>query len=288
MMLRIGGPGKGMVVAATRQICGDLYDQIIALRPDWAGQDIRSGKVQVLYTASASDGPELARFARNNQDSRLLQKRLKDPDDELELIIVQGMLLTGFDAPLLHTLYLDRPLKGALLMQTLARINRTYKGKEEGLLVGYLPLVENLKKALGEYARGDGSGGPNENDMQTSAEKGLDLITQIEGLLGPVTGWKALLDRKPDGQKEALKRVIGYLLRNRQAPEPQLIEVPGQQARKVAEKSIYSKFAERSSRLSNLYNLVSHHRGNAMVDRLKAQRNLVRFLKRCGLARQRS
>lgn len=294
----LGGPGKGMIVASTRQICADLYDQIIALRPDWAGHDITDGKVQVLYTGNASDAPDLARFARNNQASQTIQKRLKDPADDLELVIVQGMLLTGFDAPALHTLYLDRPLKGALLMQTLARINRTYRGKEEGLLVGYAPLIDNLKDALKDYASGDGTGGPNEHDMQTAAEQALDLIGEIQNLLEPVTGWKEQLMAKTpppsrgvsgqggsgqsgsgrrSGALQALRMVLAYLLRNRQAPEPRTVETADGHTRTVIEKSIYTKFVERSSRLSNLFNLVATHTGNHMVDRLLAQKNYVQF-----------
>lgn len=279
----IGGPGKGMVVAVTRQVCADLYDQIIALRPDWAGDSITTGKVQVLYTGSASDTPGIARFVRNNQASQTLQKRLKDPNDELELVIVQGMLLTGFDAPPLHTLYLDRPLKGALLMQTLARINRTYKGKKEGLLVGYAPLIENLKDALQNYAKSDGAGGPTEDDMQTAAEQALDLIQEIQNLLQPVPGWKdklhgvGLQDNERNGRLQALKIVLAYLLRNRDAPEPRVVKTLDGRTRTVAEKSIYSKFVERSSKLSNLFNLVATHTGIAMVERLLAQKNYVQF-----------
>lgn len=279
----IGVHGKGMIVAVTRQVCADLYDQIIALRPDWAGKDITDGKVQVLYTGSASDKPDIARFVRNNQASQTLQKRLKDPNDELELIIVQGMLLTGFDAPPLHTLYLDRPLKGALLMQTLARINRTYKGKEEGLLVGYAPLIENLKDALKDYASGDGSGGPNEDDMQTAAEQALDLIEEIQTLLEPVAGWKAKLHSQGlqqgerNGAFQALKMVLAYLLRHRESLDSRIFETADGRTRTVTEKSIYSKFVERSSRLSNLFNLVAAHRDIPMVARLLEQKNYVQF-----------
>lgn len=279
----IGGPGKAMVVAVTRQVCADLYDRIIELRPEWAGDSINTGKVQVLYTGSASDDENIARFVRNNQASQTLQKRLKDPDDELELIIVQGMLLTGFDAPALHTLYLDRPLKGALLMQTLARINRTYRGKEEGLLVGYAPIIDNLRDALGIYAGGDGSGAPNEEDMQTAAEQALNLITQIEYMLQPVTGWKDKLlgagsqAPNPRDVMQAVRMVFGYLLQNRQAPEPTIYETASGRKRTVTEKSIYSKFVERSSRLSSLFNLVATQKDNEMVSRLLRKKHYVQF-----------
>lgn len=283
----IGTPGKGMIVGATRQVCADLYDHIVALRPDWAGASINDGKIQVLYTGSASDPKDIARFVRNGQTSKTLQARLKNPDDPLELIIVQSMLLTGFDAPALHTMYLDRPLKGALLMQALARVNRTYKEKQEALLVGYAPIIDNLREALGIYASSQTTDAPGEHDMQTAAENALDLITEIEYLLQPVKDWKSKIlgegshAAKPADRIKALRMVVGFLLKHRQAPEPHIKAgepANGKPRRpQKTEKSIYSKFVERSSQLTRLYNFVAPTQGVDKVEELKGKRIYVQF-----------
>ncbi len=283
----IGTSGKGMIVGATRQVCADLYDQIIEFRPDWAGTSINDGKIQVLYTGSAADPEDIARFVRNGQASKTLQARLKNPDDPLELIIVQSMLLTGFDAPALHTMYLDRPLKGALLMQALARVNRTYKEKQEALLVGYAPIIDNLREALGIYASNQTMDAPGEHDMQTAAENALNLITEIEYLLQPVKGWRDKVlgegshAPNPADRIKALRMVVGFLLKHRQAPEPEIKDaelVDGKPRRpKKTEKSIYSKFVERSSQLTRLYNFVASSQKNDKVKELKTKIIYVQF-----------
>ena len=140
----IGGPGKAMIVVQTRDIATDLYERIIELRPAWHDDDDFKGKLKVIYSGAASDPSHIQKHIRNQSRMDAVKDRMKDADDELEIVIVQGMMLTGFDAPPLHTLYLDRPLKSALLMQTLARVNRKFRQKESGLLVAYAPLVDNL------------------------------------------------------------------------------------------------------------------------------------------------
>ncbi len=125
-----------MIVGGTREICAQLYTAIVALRPDWHSDELDKGASRSSTRARASDQPPVSDHVRRDSENAAIKERLKDVDDELELVIVKDMMLTGFDAPPLHTLYLDRPLKGALLMQTLARVNRTFRGKEDGLLVG--------------------------------------------------------------------------------------------------------------------------------------------------------
>lgn len=147
--------GKAMIVGATREICANLYSAITALRPDWHANELDKGKIKVVYSGDATDKPPVSDHVRKNSSNNVIKARLKDPSDELELVIVKDMVLTGFDAPPLHTLYLDRPLKGALLMQTLARGNRTFRGKTDGLLVAYAPLAENLATALADYTLTD-------------------------------------------------------------------------------------------------------------------------------------
>ncbi|PWD50680.1 DEAD/DEAH box helicase [Serinibacter arcticus] len=148
-------PGKALVVAATREICARLYDEIVALRPEWHAEADSEGVIKVVYSGTASDTAPVVDHVRRESANRAIRQRLTDPADPLEIVIVKDMLLTGFDAPPLHTLYLDRPMKGALLMQTLARVNRTFRRKNAGLLVASAPVTENLAAALAEYTVSD-------------------------------------------------------------------------------------------------------------------------------------
>ena len=149
----IGAPGKAMIVVQTRDIAANLYEKIVQLRPEWHSDDDLTGKLKVIYSGAASDPAHLQKHVRNQARMDAIKDRMKDADDELEIVIVQGMMLTGFDAPPLHTLYLDRPLKSALLMQTLARVNRKFRQKESGLLVAYAPLIDNLHEAIAEFTK---------------------------------------------------------------------------------------------------------------------------------------
>jgi len=147
--------GKGMVVCMSRRICVDLYDLIVKLRPQWHDGDDAKGAIKIVMTGSAKDGPEWQQHVRTKAKREALAKRLKDPKDPLKLVIVRDMWLTGFDAPCLHTMYCDKPMKGHGLMQAIARVNRVFKDKPGGLVVDYLGLAEMLKQALGEYTEGD-------------------------------------------------------------------------------------------------------------------------------------
>jgi type I restriction enzyme, R subunit len=147
--------GKGMVVCMSRRICVDLYDLIVKLRPQWHDADDAKGAIKIVMTGSAKDGPEWQQHVRTKAKREALAKRLKDPKDPLKLVIVRDMWLTGFDAPCLHTMYCDKPMKGHGLMQAIARVNRVFKDKPGGLVVDYLGLAEMLKQALGEYTEGD-------------------------------------------------------------------------------------------------------------------------------------
>ena len=151
----IDAPGKAMIVGATREICARLYDEIVALRPDWHSDALDKGRIKVVYSGGPQDQPPISQARPPRLGEQGHQVAAARVDDELEIVIVKDMMLTGFDAPPLHTLYLDRPLKGALLMQTLARVNRTFRGKTDGLLTAYAPLADNLNKALAEYTQED-------------------------------------------------------------------------------------------------------------------------------------
>lgn len=152
--------GKGMIVAMSRRIAVELYDEIIKLKPQWHSDDLSKGAIKVVMTAASADGPRLARHHTNKQQRKALAERVKDPDDELKLVIVRDMWLTGFDAPCLHTLYIDKPMKGHNLMQAIARVNRVYGDKPAGLVVDYLGIASDLKQALSFYSDAGGKGDP--------------------------------------------------------------------------------------------------------------------------------
>lgn len=147
--------GKAMVVCMSRRICVDLYDQIVALRPDWHSKNDNSGLVKIVMTGSASDPeawqPHIGGKARRD----LLAKRAKDPKDPLKLVLVRDMWLTGFDSPAMHTMYIDKPMRGHGLMQAIARVNRVFRDKPAGLIVDYIGVAQNLKSALGQYSKSD-------------------------------------------------------------------------------------------------------------------------------------
>jgi len=165
--------GKGMIVCMSRRICVDLYNAIIQLRPDWHNEDDAKGSIKVIMTGSASDGPEWQQHIRNKPRREALAKRLKDPTDPLKLVIVRDMWLTGFDAPCLHTMYTDKPMRGHGLMQAIARVNRVFKDKPGGLVVDYLGIADQLKQALAAYTEKDRNqaGIPQEQAVEILLEK---------------------------------------------------------------------------------------------------------------------
>jgi len=152
--------GKGMVVSMSRRIAADLYAEIIKLRPAWHDDALDKGIIKVVLTASSSDGPALAKHHTTKEQRKQLAERMKDDTDPLKLVIVRDMWLTGFDAPSMHTLYIDKPMKGHNLMQAIARVNRVYKDKPGGLVVDYLGIAADLKEALSFYSDAGGKGDP--------------------------------------------------------------------------------------------------------------------------------
>ena len=147
--------GKSMIVEMSRRNAVRLYDEIIKLRPDWESKDLKKGKIKVVMTSSAADGPEMSKFQTNKSERRILQQRMKDDKDELQIVIVVDMWLTGFDVPSLNTMYIDKPMKGHNLIQAIARVNRVFKDKDSGLIVDYIGIAENLKDALKVYSTDD-------------------------------------------------------------------------------------------------------------------------------------
>jgi len=148
-------PGKAMIVAMSRRIAVELYDRLVALRPYWHDADPSRGAVKVVMTGSAADPPSYQPHLQSGEVRRALKARAKDPDDPLEIVIVRDMWLTGFDAPAMHTMYVDKPMQGAGLMQAIARVNRTFRDKPGGLIVDYLGIATHLRQALAEYSPTD-------------------------------------------------------------------------------------------------------------------------------------
>lgn len=173
--------GKGMIVTMSRRIAAELYDAIIAIKPEWHSDDLTKGVVKVVMTSASSDGPKISKHHTTKEQRRVLADRMKNPDDELQLVIVRDMWLTGFDAPCLHTLYIDKPMKGHNLMQAIARVNRVYLDKPGGLIVDYLGIAADLKKALSFYSDSGGKGDPTilqEKAVQLMLEK-LEIVSQM-------------------------------------------------------------------------------------------------------------
>lgn len=157
--------GKGIVVTMSRRIAVELYDEIIKLRPQWHSDNLDEGFIKVVMTGAASDPQKYHQHIHSKEDRDVLANRLKDPQDGLRLVIVRDMWLTGFDAPCLHTMYIDKPMKDHGLMQAIARVNRVYKDKPGGLIVDYLGIAPSLKHAVNQYTQ-SGSGQPTIDQKQ--------------------------------------------------------------------------------------------------------------------------
>ncbi|USD21389.1 type I restriction endonuclease subunit R [Microbulbifer variabilis] len=153
-------PGKAMIVAMSREICVDLYDAIVAIKPEWHHPDTDKGAIKIVMTGSASDKAKLQPHIYNKETKKAFEKRFKDVNDPLQLVIVRDMWLTGFDAPICHTMYIDKPMKGHNLMQAIARVNRVFKDKPGGLVVDYIGIANELKQALKTYTGSNGKGKP--------------------------------------------------------------------------------------------------------------------------------
>jgi len=147
--------GKGMAVVMSRRIAIDLYKEIVKLRPNWHSDDDDKGVIKIVMTGSSSDPEEWQPFIGNKRRREALAKRMKDTKDELKLVIVRDMWLTGFDVPSMHTMYIDKPMKGHNLMQAIARVNRVFRDKPGGLIVDYIGIADNLKEALKQYTESD-------------------------------------------------------------------------------------------------------------------------------------
>jgi type I restriction enzyme R subunit len=214
--------GKAMIVCMSRRICIDLYNAIVQLRPEWHHPDDDKGAIKVVMTGSAFDQAEWQPHIRNKTRRETLAKRFKDSNDPLRLVIVRDMWLTGFDVPPLHTMYVDKPMRGAGLMQAIARVNRVFKDKPGGLIVDYLGLADQLKQALVDYTAGDRehTGVPQEVAVAIMQEKyeivramffGFDYSRFFHGTpqqrLALIPAAMEHILQQPDGKKRFMQAV---------------------------------------------------------------------------------
>ena len=217
--------GKAMIVGMSRRICIALHDEIKKLKPEWYNKEDDKGFMKVIMTGSASDGVKWQEHIRDKRRRKALSETFKDSDSEFKLAIVRDMWLTGFDCPSMHTLYIDKPMKGHGLMQAIARVNRVYKDKEGGLIVDYLGLAQELKKALKNYTNSGGSGKPTFDQSEAIAvmKEKFEIVSQMFHKFNYKEFFTATSKRKmqlipeamehilsiPDGKKRYIREVTG-------------------------------------------------------------------------------
>lgn len=248
---QLGGPGKAMLVCATREICVSVFDAIKKLRPDWADQAVDKGKMKIVFSTLPTDGAIFHPHLLRTSQRKTVQARAKDPDDELELLIVHSMLLTGYDAPPIHTIYMDRPMRGANLMQALARVNRRFRNKKDGLLVGYAPLTENLRKALTEYSSADQDDQTLGREIDRAISEVYNEVAVLNAMLAPVKWEKLLADLSNNKRWIQAVHQAANFLRNPLTP--------GNKVEGDA-KPLHKRFRESSSRLEQFHAICANSR----------------------------
>jgi type I restriction enzyme R subunit len=214
--------GKGMIVAMSRRIAVELYRAIIELRPHWHSDDNMKGKIKIVMTGASSDPLDWQPFVGNKQTRELFAKRMKDNKDELELVIVRDMWLTGFDVPSLHTMYIDKPMKGHNLMQAIARVNRVFREKQGGLVVDYIGIADSLKQALLQYTDNDReqTGVDTQLAVSVMMEK-LDVIqTMLKG-----HSYKLYFTGKNSEKLKVIMETIDFVIGLREERKNEFIKV---------------------------------------------------------------
>ena len=198
-----------MIVCMSRRICVDLYAAIVKLRPSWHGDDDKEGIIKVVMTGAASDPPPWQQHVRSKARRRELAKRFKDSKEDFKLVIVRDMWLTGFDAPSLHTMYVDKPMRGHGLMQAIARVNRVFKDKPAGLVVDYLGIADQLRRALMDYTEGDrkNAGIPQEQAVAVLLEKYEIVCDMYHGF-----DWSMFLTGTPEERLSVIPRAMEHIL----------------------------------------------------------------------------
>ena len=214
--------GKAMIVCMSRRICIDLHNEIVKLKPAWYSKDDDKGILKVVMTGSAADGAEWQEHIRNKQRRHDLGERMKDPSDPMKIAIVRDMWLTGFDAPSLHTMYLDKPMKGHTLMQAIARVNRVFKDKQGGLIVDYIGIANELRMALAEYTETDRklTGIPQELAVAKMKEKYEVVTALFHGF-----NYKRFFTAPADGRMSTMMQAMEHILKQDKGKERYLKEV---------------------------------------------------------------
>lgn len=214
--------GKAMIVCMSRRICIELHNEIKKLRPEWYHEDDDRGTMKVVITGSATDGAAWQEHIRNKERRRALGERMKDPSDPMRIAIVRDMWLTGFDAPSLNTMYLDKPMTGHTLMQAIARVNRVFKDKPGGLVVDYIGIAYDLKKALSEYTEGDKkeTGIPQEIAVAKMQEKYETVSAIFHGF-----SYESFFDAETTEKMTIMKQAMEHVLKKEQGKERYLKEV---------------------------------------------------------------
>ncbi|CAK2375364.1 MULTISPECIES: type I restriction endonuclease subunit R [Vibrio] len=200
-------PGKAMIVSMSREICVDLYNAIVAIKPEWYHPDTDKGAIKIVMTGSASDKEKMQPHIHDKKTKKLFEKRYKDTDDELQLVIVRDMWLTGFDAPCCHTMYIDKPMKGHNLMQAIARVNRVFKDKPGGLVVDYIGIANELKNALKTYTNSQGKGQPTVDTAEAFSVL-MEKVDIIRGMFATPVDTK-VFNYRPDFETDALRLLPG-------------------------------------------------------------------------------
>ena len=251
--------GKCMVVTMSRRIAVDLYAAVIALRPEWHSEDDSAGVVKVVMTGNATDPASYQPHLRNNQERRAMKARASDPSDPLEMVIVRDMWLTGFDSPPMHTMYVDKPMRSAGLMQAITRVNRTFKDKPSGLIVDYIGIAENLKEALATYTDRDKQDRAIGEDVRTAAIP--ELLTEhsvVSDLLHDIDWVTILGSGDARAFVYAVTATVDYLLETEQVVDGAADDVtPGEFDEATPhEPSAKKRFMAHTSRLKRLFSLV--------------------------------
>ena len=234
--------GKAMVVCMSRRICVDLYGELARLRPDWHGEDDSEGTLKVVMTGSASDPADWQQHIRSKKRREELAKRFRDANDPLKIVLVRDMWLTGFDAPSLHTMYVDKPMRGHGLMQAIARVNRVFRDKPGGLVVDYLGLAHELKRALATYTESGGKGAPKLDQAEAVAvmlEKyeiccglfhGFDRAKWVSGPPGERLGLLPAAQEHVLAQEQGKERCIRHV---RELSKAFALAVPHEEAMRI-------------------------------------------------------
>jgi type I restriction enzyme R subunit len=215
--------GKAMIVCMSRRICVDMYNAIVKLRPDWHSNDDDKGVLKIVMSGSASDRAEWQPHIRSKPRREALAKRFKDPDDPMKMVIVRDMWLTGFDCPSLHTMYVDKPMRGHGLMQAIARVNRVFKDKPGGLVVDYLGLADQLRRALADYTEAGGRGKAAVNQEEAVAvmlEKHEVVVSMFHGF-----DYASLVQAKPAKRIAGIAAAMEHILQMEDGKKRYLAEV---------------------------------------------------------------